>query len=59
MILVETQKGTILEDYKGVKQVILVHGEATQADVFKEDLNAAHPDWLVQRPNEGDTIELH
>lgn len=47
-----------LEGFKGIKQVMLVHGEASQADVFKAELAAKHPDWIVQRPNEGDTLEV-
>jgi metallo-beta-lactamase family protein len=51
-----------LQDYaegiKGLKKVFLVHGEPHQADDLKEQLRAAHPDWEVKRPDEGDSYEL-
>jgi metallo-beta-lactamase family protein len=46
------------EQIKGLKQVILVHGEPHQADDLKAQLKQAHPDWEVIRPNEGDMTEL-
>jgi metallo-beta-lactamase family protein len=45
-----------LENIKGLKQVVLVHGEPHQADDFKEQLQKAHPEWKITRPDEGDTI---
>lgn len=47
-----------LEQCKGIRQVALVHGEPEQADVFRDQLAARHPDWQVVRPDEGDTLEL-
>jgi len=43
---------------RGLKRVFLVHGEASQADVLAATLTAAHEDWLVKRPKEGETVEL-
>lgn len=45
------------ERLPGLKRVILVHGEPHQADDFEQELKAAHPEWVVCRPNEGDTIQ--
>lgn len=45
-------------DFKGVRQIILVHGEPEQADVFREELAKHNPAWRVERPNEGETINL-
>lgn len=42
----------------GLKRVFLVHGEPTQADVLKDRLAAVHPDWLVERPKEGKTVQI-
>ncbi len=51
-----------LQDYaegiKGLKKVFLVHGEPHQADDLKEQLRVAHPEWEVERPDEGDSLEL-
>jgi metallo-beta-lactamase family protein len=44
--------------FQGVKQIILVHGEPEQADVFRDELAAHNSAWQVERPNEGDTITL-
>jgi len=52
------QMSAYLNRFKGIKQVLLVHGEPNQADDFKTELAAAHEDWIVQRPNEGDTVEI-
>jgi len=46
------------EQITGLKRVFLVHGEPHQADDFKLQLQAAHPEWEVQRPIEGDTFSL-
>ncbi|MEX0649609.1 MAG: MBL fold metallo-hydrolase [Candidatus Andersenbacteria bacterium] len=46
------------ESMSGIKRVALVHGEPSQADDLKNQLAAAHSDWEVLRPNEGDVIEL-
>lgn len=43
---------------KGVKKVVLVHGEPIQADEFKDELTKNHPDWEVERPGEGDVVEI-
>lgn len=48
-----------LEKVNGLKQVILVHGEPHQADDLKQQLKHAHPDWKVERPEEGDTISFY
>lgn len=42
----------------GLTQVVLVHGEPDQADVFRDALARRRPDWVVVRPNEGDSIDL-
>lgn len=47
-----------LEKYQGLKNIILVHGEPKQADVFKDLLKGKNPKWEVFRPNEGDTIDV-
>lgn len=46
------------EKLSGLRQVFLVHGEPSQADDLKNQLAAAHPDWKVTRPNEGEVVEL-
>jgi len=52
------QMTDLLNRFKGVQQVALVHGEPTQADVFRDELARAHPEWNVVRPNEGDSLQL-
>lgn len=42
----------------GLKNVYLVHGEASQAEVLEKRLQATHPDWHVERPKEGKTITI-
>lgn len=51
------QMTNYIEQFKGVEQVLLVHGEPTQADVFKTELATAHPDWVIHRPDEGETVQ--
>lgn len=46
------------EQVKGLQRVILVHGEPHHAGDLKRRLAAAHPQWDVRRPNEGEIIEL-
>ena len=46
------------EQIKGLRRVILVHGEPHQADDFKAQLKAAHGDWEVLRPDEGDVVTV-
>jgi len=48
----------LVEQFQGVERVMLVHGEPEQADEFRDELAAKHPDWQVARPDEGDTVEL-
>lgn len=47
-----------LESIKGLKQVALVHGEPHQAGDLKRQLQQAHPEWTVMRPEEGETIQV-
>ncbi len=47
-----------IEQTRGVQNVLLVHGEAKQADQLKEEIQGKNPSLNVIRPNEGDTIEL-
>ncbi|MEX1997747.1 MAG: MBL fold metallo-hydrolase [Candidatus Andersenbacteria bacterium] len=42
----------------GLQRVVLIHGEPEQADVLRAELTARHPDWQVERPEEGETITL-
>ncbi len=44
------------EAFPSLKHVALVHGEPHQADDLAQQLKAAHPEWQVDRPNEGDII---
>lgn len=46
------------EKINGLKQIALVHGEPTQADILKGSLEETNSDWRVARPNEGDSIVL-
>lgn len=46
------------EKLKNLKQIMLVHGEPHQADDLKDILKIAHPEWKIDRPEEGDTIPL-
>lgn len=43
---------------KGLKRIALVHGEAAQADILKEDMARSNPHWDVLRPKEGYRLEL-
>jgi len=47
-----------LEKIKGLQKVMLVHGEPHQADDLKNQLMAAHSEWDVSRPDEGDSYQL-
>lgn len=47
-----------LEQIDGVRHVILVHGEPTAADTLRAHLAERHPEWRIDRPDEGRTIEL-
>lgn len=47
-----------VEGIRGLKRVILVHGEPHQADDFKRQLQKDHPEWDVIRPEEGDSVEV-
>lgn len=51
-----------LQDYadkiKGLRRVFLVHGEPHQADDLKKQLKQAHPEWEVERPEEGDVFKV-
>ena len=47
-----------LERIKGLKQVALVHGEPHQAGDFRRQLQQAHPEWTVTRPEEGEVLEV-
>ncbi|MEX2054551.1 MAG: MBL fold metallo-hydrolase RNA specificity domain-containing protein, partial [Candidatus Andersenbacteria bacterium] len=47
-----------LNSVTGLKRIVLVHGEADQADELKQKLRAAHPTWEVVRPDEGDTVPI-
>ncbi len=53
-----TQLIQYLNRFRGIKRVILVHGEPNEADVFKYELERLHPNWRVLRPKEGDKINL-
>lgn len=46
------------ETIKGLRQVVLVHGEPHQANDLQKQLALAHPTWEVVRPAEGDTVEF-
>lgn len=46
----------LAEQVAGLKRVFLVHGEPHQADDLKRQLKAAHPEWEVTRPSEGDIV---
>ncbi len=46
------------EGIQGLKKVVLVHGEPHQADDLKAQLLAAHPEWEVVRPQEGESIQI-
>jgi metallo-beta-lactamase family protein len=48
----------LAEEMRGLKRIYLVHGEPHQADDLKAQLEAAHPEWEVVRPNEGDRVSL-
>lgn len=54
----QAQLQTFLNQWQGIHNVFLVHGEEEQADEFKKVLSAEHPAWNVERPNEGDTVSL-
>ncbi|MBI4434343.1 MBL fold metallo-hydrolase [Candidatus Uhrbacteria bacterium] len=47
-----------LGQFQGLRHAIVVHGEVAAADALRDAIAAAHPDWRVDRPNEGDVIEL-
>jgi metallo-beta-lactamase family protein len=47
-----------LEGVRGLKRVILVHGEPHQADDLKQQLEEAHSEWEVHRPDEGDSVNF-
>lgn len=47
-----------LGQFHGLSHAIVVHGEPAAADALRDHIAAAHPDWRVDRPNEGETIEL-
>lgn len=47
-----------LGQFQGLRHAIVVHGEPTAADALRDHIARAHPDWRVDRPNEGDVIEL-
>lgn len=47
-----------IDKCRGVQQIMLVHGEPEQADVFGAELSAHNRAWHVVRPNEGDSISL-
>ncbi|MDO8462771.1 MAG: MBL fold metallo-hydrolase [bacterium] len=42
----------------GIRHAILVHGEQTPRSTFANVLAAAHPDWRIDAPGEGDTLPL-
>ncbi|MFH1354402.1 MAG: MBL fold metallo-hydrolase [bacterium] len=46
------------ERINGLQNVFLVHGEPHQADDLKGQLLKAHPEWRVERPEEGDVFEV-
>jgi metallo-beta-lactamase family protein len=52
------QMQAYLGRWRGIKQAILVHGEPEQADEFAEILRSKNTNWTVDRPEEGETIEL-
>ncbi|MDO8599509.1 MAG: MBL fold metallo-hydrolase [bacterium] len=47
-----------IEAIPGVHHAILVHGEPAAADALGAHLKQRHPEWRIDRPNEGETIEL-
>lgn len=47
-----------LGQFQGLTHAIVVHGEPAAADALRDHITRAHPDWRVNRPNEGDAIEL-
>lgn len=47
-----------LGQFQGLRHAIVVHGEPAAADTLRDHITRAHPDWRVDRPNEGDVIEL-
>ncbi len=46
------------ERVAGLQRVILVHGEPHHADDLRQQLTAAHSEWRVERPEEGDVVEV-
>lgn len=44
--------------WRGLKNIFLIHGEPNQADRFRDELQAAHPEWRVTRPDEGESVRL-
>ena len=53
------QLQSYLEKIRGLRRVALVHGEPHQADDLKKQLQTAHSDWQVDRPEEGETLEIN
>lgn len=45
------------EGIAGLRQVFLVHGEATQAAAFQARLKQQHPEWSVAIPKLGESVE--
>jgi metallo-beta-lactamase family protein len=54
----QAQLTEYVSQFKGVRQIILVHGEPEQADVFRDQLQKHNSVWQVQRPEEGETLTL-
>ncbi len=54
----KSQLVAYIDKCRALKQIMLVHGEPEQADVFRTELAAHNPAWQVVRPSEGDTVTL-
>jgi metallo-beta-lactamase family protein len=48
----------LAEAMPGVQRVFLVHGEPHQADDLRVQLQSAHPDWEVHRPEQGAVVHM-
>lgn len=46
------------ERVRGLKHLLLVHGEPHHRDDLLDRLARAHPSWNVMRPDEGDTVKI-
>lgn len=46
------------EKIKGLQRIMLVHGEPHHAGDLQAQLLRSHPDWRVERPEEGETLEF-